>query len=409
VYECIAACQASRAASAAGLRGDVLGTTNGQPFFAYNKRLSASKPFVRLTMQITCRCGQAFTIDAGPFPRNVHCHVCSHRFAVLDTGEILDAHIGIASTTPASTAIAAAQQHSTLLPTTAHAFCTDDNLAAFTEPIEQLRQLDAAWQRECERRTYQPTRAKGLSVAIGIGGTFLTMMAIEAIWFSHVGNPVLIIGTLLGICGGIWEFRRGAEFERAETMWIQTRQNVYTQHGITVPVWESKHATRWTWIWTIVGSLCLAGLILIALISAFGTGMFWIGSTDLEITFRVTDATTGQPIPEAVIDIVGAEWNCCGDCNPPLKLVTDDQGMVKKMCTQCTCTGYSGWKPFFRWTETFHTRTPSWQFFASSPKHEKTELIWIDELGIRHTRQRGATFSTMRVDISLRRLPPAEQ
>src|SRR4051812_37834419 len=42
-----------------------------------------------MTIQITCSCGQPFTVpDAGPYPRLVHCHTCGRRLQVTGPGAV---------------------------------------------------------------------------------------------------------------------------------------------------------------------------------------------------------------------------------------------------------------------------------------------------------------------------------
>jgi hypothetical protein len=57
-------------------------------------------------MQVTCRCGQSFTLDVTQFPRQVRCHVCGHRFSVLDSGEVIDLReVPTPASAPLTTAI----------------------------------------------------------------------------------------------------------------------------------------------------------------------------------------------------------------------------------------------------------------------------------------------------------------
>jgi hypothetical protein len=338
-------------------------------------------------------------MDSGPFPRAIQCHACGQQFIVLDNGERLsDADTAATDFAPA------------LLPTPVNSFFADDHAAGFVEPIssaEQLLQLDVDWQREYERHSiaiFHPTRALGLSIAIGVGGTFLAMMVVEAVGFKHYGNPVLIVGAFLGLAGGYCLYVRGSRFEAAEKRWIQSQLDVYRNHQRTPPASLGESAMRWTWLRTLIGSLLLAGMIVGILIVFCGNRALWVGHRDLKITFIVRDADTGEPVPAAAIEILLADGNFCQNCAPPIKLITDKDGVARRACEKCMCTGSSGWVPFFRWRETFSSHTPGWGFTGSSPAHEKSELHWLDEGNFRRTIQRGDVMATMQVEIKLRRI-----
>jgi hypothetical protein len=136
--------------------------------------------------------------------------------------------------------------------------------------------------------------------------------------------------------------------------------------------------------------------------------MFWVGFRDLEITFLVVDADSGDPISAAVIDIPKTREGLCQGCEGPFRFVTNQQGVAKHLCKHCMCSGFSGWRLFFRHVESFGSHTPGWVFDVSAPGFQKIgeEHLFKDE--ILRTMRRGDQFATMEVAIQLHRLPPGK-
>jgi hypothetical protein len=163
---------------------------------------------------------------------------------------------------------------------------------------------------------------------------------------------------------------------------------------------------------------CEVFLLLLAAIAAALTfcylapssphGVYWVGFRDLEVTFVVTDAETGDLIAGAQIDIPKNEPSFCSDCEGPYTLVTDTQGSVRRTAKHCMCFGYSG-RSWFRRLETYGSHAPDWEFQVSSPGYRRSEWISLHEQEFRRTIQRGGEFATMDVSVRLQRLPDEKQ
>jgi hypothetical protein len=95
----------------------------------------------------------------------------------------------------------------------------------------------------------------------------------------------------------------------------------------------------------------------------------WCGSCDLEITFLVTDAESGQPLPGAVLDIAETRSGTY-DITHSFKLVTDGNGIVKLFCKDCFCCGTFGSR-YGKRINTFGVRAPYQMFHVSAEGYER--------------------------------------
>src|SRR5438128_1204682 len=94
-------------------------------------------------MNVTCRCGQAFSISAKRFPHTVSCHACGRHFNVMDDGTIIE------SEKPADSAAIQAEllsqahfnEHSTNITENP----PDDHIRT---ALAHLRLIDQDWQTE---------------------------------------------------------------------------------------------------------------------------------------------------------------------------------------------------------------------------------------------------------------------
>ena len=358
-------------------------------------------------MQVACPCGEPFTIEAGPFPRALKCHACGHKFTVLDTGEIIE--FSVEKRPTIETGISADAMPSSLTPT--NAICSADNFGEFASASsaeEERRLFELQWQKAFDRHmigVILPTRRKGLVVAVGIGVTFLVMMAIEWICFNHVGNPVLIVGAGIGLVGGSWLYRRGTRFENAEAEWNRKRIDLYAKYHLSLPAVAGMASLGWVFLRSLPGILIASGLLFCVCVIFFGYGIYWVGVRNLEINFVVIDAETGKPIAGGLVEIADEKSGRCADCDGPIKLVTNDEGVATQFCKNCMCGGYSGWELFFRWSETYGTTTPSWRFEASAPGYGRSGRLSLHKEEFRETIERGDKGATMQVAIKLNRVP----
>jgi hypothetical protein len=340
----------------------------------------------------------------GQFPRRVHCSACGIDFAISDTGEAIVLELGTATNT-------AFTLNGAKAPLATGEICTDQEIDHFATPEsadDALARLERQWQAEIVRHTVGwiiPTRRKGLILGIGLGVTFLVMMVTEFVWYGSYDNPVLIVGAVLSLGGGAWLYRRGARHDKAEADWKLAKSDIHLKY--VLPNVETVDS-RWPlWIRSVPGillaSVCLSGLHLLF----FGSGIYWVGSRDLEVSFHVSDSETGRPIAGALIDIPRGREAFCADCAPPIQLRTDENGVARRLCKNCMCSGFEGGKPFFRRHSTFGSHLPDWEFQVSAPGHQESDWHHVSEQEFRRTTLRGDEFATMRVEIKLR--PIAEK
>jgi hypothetical protein len=158
---------------------------------------------------------------------------------------------------------------------------------------------------------------------------------------------------------------------------------------------------RW-WYW-----LCLLAAVLLAVwLYDISLTIMWAGSAPMEIEFRVADASTGQPIESATIE-VRAEDGSCEEGEPgKFRLQTNRDGVVKRVCRHCFAHGtQSG----LRLLNSFNVRVPRWKFRVSAAGYPTSAWMHLaEERFSRHVQQRRAGVSRLVVHLSLFR-PPGEQ
>jgi hypothetical protein len=127
----------------------------------------------------------------------------------------------------------------------------------------------------------------------------------------------------------------------------------------------------------------------------------WVGRTDVDISFIVTNAETGQPIPGASIQVLQGDSSFCKtDQNPPFVLTADENGRATVRAMRCMCFGTSGWNGW-RYRNTFGTHMPEWEFQIVKPGYVKTEAFWLSSfLG---SVKRGKEVWNMDVPVQLTR------
>jgi hypothetical protein len=283
----------------------------------------------------------------------------------------------------------------------------DEHADTFATPRtihKELEVFESQWQAVLRQHVFTTTRAIALIMGVGFGGTFLSMHAIELVWFYQGPNYLLIVGSAIAITLGWWLYRRARRCEDVRAEWQMKRFNLHERLGLPPSVVEGIPSLGMTFLKAIPGILGVAVLLVVILFAFCGHGMYWVGSRDLEITFVVTDAETGGPVPRALIEVPPMKAHFCNDCDGPIRLVADKDGVAKLPCKGCMCHGYRGWEPFFRWADTFSTHTPHWFFAVSGPGYHKREKIHLGEQAFRKTIERGSDAATMRVSISLHRM-----
>jgi hypothetical protein len=100
---------------------------------------------------------------------------------------------------------------------------------------------------------------------------------------------------------------------------------------------------------------------------------WWVGHTDLLIEFIVSDADTGEPIPNAKIQIHSEGGLCEEREKEDFQLVTGSTGKVQRLCRQCMCFGTRGWN-----IDTFEVHLPWWSYRVSAPGYVETVRTELD-------------------------------
>jgi hypothetical protein len=129
----------------------------------------------------------------------------------------------------------------------------------------------------------------------------------------------------------------------------------------------------------------------------------WLGGTDLEITFVVTDSDTGTPIPGAAVHVFYAH-SPRDRTNVPFTLTTAANGTVRHWCRGVDCTGRSN--PVMPWRNTITAKLPSWVLDATAPGYMDSEP---QDLGfsqkVRKPVRRKHGNAAVTIPVTLRKLP----
>jgi hypothetical protein len=128
----------------------------------------------------------------------------------------------------------------------------------------------------------------------------------------------------------------------------------------------------------------------------------WVGHSDLEITFIVTDAQTDQPIRGAKIEVLAEEGNLCERREkPPFHFNTDANGIAISF-HKCMCSGTIGWSWGGR-IDTFHIHIPGWLLRVSAPGYTTTDPFWIETWENPRPVERGTDFAKLKVPVQLQK------
>jgi hypothetical protein len=154
---------------------------------------------------------------------------------------------------------------------------------------------------------------------------------------------------------------------------------------------------RW-WFWLFV----LAAVSLAVWGSVHVPCICWVGGTDLEVEFVVTDAATGEPVEAAEIAIVSEGGLYRERDEQQFVLRTDREGVARRVCHEAMC---SGTRSGLRFTDTYRVHLPWWYFEVSAPGYGSTEPAYLDspEYG-RQVRRVSPGVSKVVVNIRVRKL-----
>jgi hypothetical protein len=105
--------------------------------------------------------------------------------------------------------------------------------------------------------------------------------------------------------------------------------------------------------------------------------MHWVGYTDLEVEFAITDAATGGPIPGARVEVQSDGGFFEEQDKREFTLIADTVGVARKECRQSMCFGSRSGLGLT--TDTFGVHLPWWRFRAVAGGYEPSECT---ELGV---------------------------
>ncbi|HKI32684.1 MAG TPA: hypothetical protein VKA46_12605 [Gemmataceae bacterium] len=156
---------------------------------------------------------------------------------------------------------------------------------------------------------------------------------------------------------------------------------------------------RWWW---------LLGLIAIPLAAwAFDRSLLsdWVGGTDLEIEFVITDVDSGEHVEAAevlVFEEIGLYREAKGE---PFTLVTGQDGTARRVCHDDLCSGKQSRLGF---THTYHVAWPSWCVQISAPGYESSKPVWLLDMPEerRHEQHLGPMRDKLTVRLPIRKIPP---
>ena len=209
-------------------------------------------------MNFACECGTNLLLAGSQYPQATSCPRCGREYCVLDDGSTIDANMP--PNLGGSTGITAE------LPTSI------DCVAA-----------DLKWERDRVRYSLIPflnVLVPSRVVAVAVAILFLDVAIILLAEATSPANPGPYALGAVGAFLGAVIFLKAVNYQRAEREWIAATR---TQRAPSPrPMWHS-------------GLLWIAILLFAFIAIDLGRGgVTWVGSRDLQITFRVLDDDTLQ-------------------------------------------------------------------------------------------------------------------
>jgi hypothetical protein len=135
----------------------------------------------------------------------------------------------------------------------------------------------------------------------------------------------------------------------------------------------------------------------------------WVGSTDLEIEFAITDAVTGSSIQGARVEVQSEGGFYAERMKQDFVLVADTEGFARKICGQSMCFGTESG---LRLTNTFLVHLPWWRYRVVADGYEPSEWAEMDVIELRRqVRRAGKGKAKLLVPVSLhkKQIEPARE
>jgi hypothetical protein len=128
---------------------------------------------------------------------------------------------------------------------------------------------------------------------------------------------------------------------------------------------------------------------------------YWVGRTDLEVEFAVTDAATGGPVPGARVEVQSEGGFYEERDRREFALAADADGVARKECRRSMCFGERSGLGF---TDTFMVHLPWWRYRGVAEGYDPTEWAHLavpEQLG--RVRRTGPDKARLVVPVSLQR------
>lgn len=144
-------------------------------------------------------------------------------------------------------------------------------------------------------------------------------------------------------------------------------------------------------------------VVVLLLLAPLTQTICWVGYTDLEVEFVVSDDEDERPIQGATVSIFAQKGGFCDEREEQqFSLTTDSEGVAKRVARGCMCFGTKNWR-----LDTFAFHLPYWWFRASAPGYVTSKSEFLDDMEtMKYARQvrRGEGMAHLTVRIRLRRL-----
>jgi hypothetical protein len=143
----------------------------------------------------------------------------------------------------------------------------------------------------------------------------------------------------------------------------------------------------------------VAGIVVaIGLFGSVGTTTYWVGQTDLQIEFVVTDADTRRPIGGATVHVHSELGFCLEKDGQDFTMKTDAEGRIIRLYHHCMSGGRESWI-----RKTWGVSLPLWMFHATAPGFADGEKIDLRARYHRQVRRGDGGPATLVVPIALRK------
>jgi hypothetical protein len=131
--------------------------------------------------------------------------------------------------------------------------------------------------------------------------------------------------------------------------------------------------------------------------------IYWVGSTDLEVEFAITDAATGRSVPGAWVEVQSEGGFYEERDKQEFALVSGADGVARKECRDSMCFGT---RSGLRFTDTFVVHLPWWRYRVVAEAYHPTAWANLDVLELRRqVRRAGPGKASLVVPVSLHKRP----